>query len=202
MQPGLLPMEKLLYISQHGFHLFLAQKLSVSPTVICFLCVALPSSLGCAGICRYHFCGWVGGPSDVWVYLWINRTWLLSPEKIMKIFFPLLWFFHHKHTTEAIISFQVQSFQLHAYMDLKIWFSSRCLLLCEAVLTVQWQNRYTHKPVFVRATVGRELHWKAKNIKQQKQKKSESTKKERVKTAMSGSKGTTEWSLVVKASCL
>lgn len=68
-------------------------------------------------------------------------------------------------------------------MDLKICFSSRCLILCEAVQAAKPDGTVT-EPVntqtsFVRATVSRELHWKAKNIKQQKQKKSESTKKER-----------------------
>lgn len=123
MQPGLLPMEKLLYISQHGFHLFLAQKLSVSPTVICFLCVALPSSLGCAGICRYHFCGWVGGPSDVWVYLWINRTWLLLPEKIMKIFFSPFVILSsprqtHNRSNHIVSSTVISAPCLHGFKDL------------------------------------------------------------------------------------
>lgn len=66
-------------------------------------------------------------------------------------------------------------------MDLKICFSSRCLLLCEAVQAAKPDGTATEpvdtKTSFVRATVGRELH--CKNIKQQKQNKSESTKKER-----------------------
>lgn len=57
------------------------------------------------------------------------------------------------------------------------------MLLCGAVQAAKPDSTVTvlvdTQTSFVRPTVGRELHWKAKNIKQPKQKKSESTKKER-----------------------
>lgn len=66
----------------------------------------------------------MGGLLDVWVYLWINRAWLLSPEKIMKISFfsfvilssPVLT--HNGRSNPIVSSTVISDPCLHGFKDL------------------------------------------------------------------------------------
>lgn len=94
-------------------------------------------------------------------------------------------------------------------MDLKICFSSRCLLLCEAMQAAKPDGTVT-EPVYTQTSFCQICSGQGAALESQKYKAAKTKEvrinkereRTRVKTATSGSKGTTEWGLVVKTRCL